>query len=402
MAYPNDSKPQSDLSALRRQAEIRIKEVVTELSPLTESETAKLVHELRVHQIELEMQNDELHRTQLELTKTRDEYADLYDNAPVGYLTLNEKGIILKANHAIANMLGVDRAPLLNRPFSQFVSAASQDNYYFFINRLLDGRYCQTLELELKKNGDATFFAQLESIAVKGSVNDSLEFRIIVADISKRKQVEEQIRGTLQEKEVLLKEIHHRVKNNLQVVSSLLDLQIGSIKNKQANELLREAQGRVQAMSVVHETLHTSGSLSEIDLPTYLSILTSSIFQIYSGKPDKIGLKCEVEKIPISIDQASPLGLIISELISNSLKYAFPDDRKGEITVCIEKMSNELVLTVSDDGVGMPEDIDWRSLDSLGLKLVRTLAENQLGGSAELGNGNGTQFTITFNIKDSS
>jgi PAS domain S-box-containing protein len=221
----------------------------------------------------------------------------------------------------------------------------------------------------------------------------------MLQDITDSKQAEEQIKASLKEKETLLHEIHHRVKNNMQVISSLLDLQANGVKDEQIKGALRESQSRVHTMAAVHETLHDSDKLSEIDLKSYLSNITTAIFGTYSVEPGKVMLSNEIEELPVSINQASPLGLIINELISNSLKYAFPGDRKGEITVSIKKTGDQLQLTVADNGAGIPEDLDWRNLNSLGLKLVRSLAEDQLGGSVEMESNNGTRFIIKFNLE---
>ena len=218
-------------------------------------------------------------------------------------------------------------------------------------------------------------------------------------DITYRKQWEEQIKASLQEKETLLHEIHHRVKNNMQVINSLLKLQSNNIEDAKTKEILKDSQSRVYAMSAVHETLHGSENLSEIDLKSYLSKITTSIFQTYSTDYQKIKLNNNVEEVPINLNQAYPIGLTINELISNSLKYAFPDERKGEINVNLKKQKKELELTVIDDGVGMPKDLDWKNSSTLGLKLVRTLVENQLDGSIDLDTTNGTKFTIKFNIE---
>ena len=219
-------------------------------------------------------------------------------------------------------------------------------------------------------------------------------------DITIRKKAEEQIKTALKEKETLLEEIHHRVKNNMAVIASLLKLQSNNIDDERIKEALKESQSRVYAMSAVHETLHGSENLSEIDLKVYLAKITTTIFQTYSVNPDKVKLNYDVERIPISINQASPLGLIINELISNSLKYAFPDDRNGEINVSMKKLDKELELTVMDDGVGIPDGLDWKNSSTLGLKLVRTLVENQLDGSIDIENKNGTKFIIKFSIDE--
>lgn len=218
-------------------------------------------------------------------------------------------------------------------------------------------------------------------------------------EIVERKQAEEQIKANLKEKETLLHEIHHRVKNNMQVISSLLKLQANSIEDDRIRDALKESQNRIYTMSAVHETLHGSENLSEIDLKGYLSKVTTSIFQTYNVNPSKVKLNINMDDMPISIKQASPLGLIVNELLSNSLKYSFPKDRKGVINVSMNKLDKNIQLTVMDDGIGMPNGFDWKNSKSLGLKLVRTLVENQLDGSIDLDNKNGTKFIIKFNIE---
>ncbi len=221
----------------------------------------------------------------------------------------------------------------------------------------------------------------------------------VVRDITERKQAEEQIKASLKEKETLLQEIHHRVKNNMQVVNSLLKLQSNNIEDGQIKEILKDSQSRVYAMAAVHETLHGSEKLSEIDLRSYLSKITTSIFQTYLVNHEKVKLNSDIDNSQISLNQAYPLGLTINELIANSLKYAFPDEREGEVSVSMKKLDKELELVVMDNGVGMPEGFDWKNSSTLGLKLVRTLVENQLDGSIDMESNKGTKFTIKFNIE---
>ncbi len=221
-------------------------------------------------------------------------------------------------------------------------------------------------------------------------------------DITERMQAEEQIKSALKEKETLLHEIHHRVKNNMQVINSLLKLQVKNVEDQYVKDILKDSQSRVYAMSAVHETLHGSEKLSEIDLKAYLSKITNSIFQTYATNHRKVKLNSNIENLPISINQAYPLGLLINELISNSLKYAFPDEREGEISVSMRELDKELELAVADNGVGLADGLDWKNSNTLGLKLVRTLVENQLDGSIDMESDNGTKFTIKFNIDTQS
>jgi PAS domain S-box-containing protein len=218
-------------------------------------------------------------------------------------------------------------------------------------------------------------------------------------DTSEQRHAEDQIKKSLIEKETLLHEIHHRVKNNMQVINSLLNLQANAFDDIKIKNALKESQSRIYAMSAVHETLHGSEKLSEIDLKSYLSKITTSVFQSYSINHEKVRLNSDVDVSPIDINQAYPLGLIINELISNSLKYAFPDERSGVITVRMNRHDKELQLSVMDDGVGISEDLDWKNVNTLGLKLVRTLVENQLGGSIDLDRKSGTKFAIKFNLE---
>ncbi|MBU3914668.1 hypothetical protein KKA14_03960 [bacterium] len=237
-----------------------------------------------------------------------------------------------------------------------------------------------------------SFYLMYRAIIITGLKQP---FSLLLREV---KQSEDHLKSSLKEKETLLHEVHHRVKNNMQVISSLLKLQADSIENDQIKEVLKESQNRVYVMSAVHEILHGSDKLSKIDLKTYLSKITTSIFQAYSTDHRNVLLKSDVEDSPISINQAYPLGLIVNELLSNSLKYAFPKERTGEISVSMKRLDKEHELIVMDDGIGMPGELDWKNASSLGLKLVRALSENQLDGSINMKSINGTKFIIKFNI----
>jgi len=196
----------------------------------------------------------------------------------------------------------------------------------------------------------------------------------VAENITERKKDEEQIKASLKDKEILLQEIHHRVKNNMQVIASLLKLQADKVDDIRIKEALKESQGRVYAMSAVHEMLYGSENLSEIDLKSYLSKISKALQQSNQSDPGKVRLNIEADETTLGIEKASHLGLVINELISNSLKHAFPDKKKGNICVSMKKLNDKyLELTISDDGIGLPHDLDWRNTDTLGLQLVTTL-----------------------------
>ena len=217
-------------------------------------------------------------------------------------------------------------------------------------------------------------------------------------DVTASRLAEEQIKASLKEKEVLLKEIHHRVKNNLQIISSLLSLQGSEIEDTRASQSFRESQDRVKAMALIHERLYQSRDLAKIDFAGYVSNLTGHLLRSYRVNSSTVRLNLEVESIPMNLDVAIPCGLIINELVSNALKYAFPSGKGGEIHVRFaDENESSLRLVVRDNGVGFPEIADVEKNESLGLKLVRSLTE-QLGGQITYSDQDGFQCEI----KDSS
>ncbi|MBI5665341.1 MAG: GAF domain-containing protein [Nitrospirae bacterium] len=215
-----------------------------------------------------------------------------------------------------------------------------------------------------------------------------------------RKLAEQHIEASLVEKEVLLREIHHRVKNNMQVISSLLNFQTRYVNDKQFIGILNESQNRIKSMSLIHEKLYRSSDLSNIDFNDYINSLASDLFKFYGVDSSRIALNLDIGKIAFEIDTAIPCGLLVNELLTNSLKHAFPDGRKGEIDITLRKKepdgADNYELIISDNGVGIPEDFDISKTRSLGLQLIHTLTEHQLQGRLDLDRTNGTRFHISF------
>ncbi len=215
-------------------------------------------------------------------------------------------------------------------------------------------------------------------------------------DITQRQQIQEQLRASLKEKEVLLKEIHHRVKNNLQIVSSLLNLQSAYIQDEQALAMFKDSHNRVKSMALIHEKLYRSSDLAKIDLPDYIRSLASNLFNSYRLVSSRIDLNLAIDDIVLDIDTAIPCGLIINELISNALKYAFPGETTGRVCISFSQEDGDrFVLKVSDTGVGLPPDFEPLETESLGWQLIVSLTE-QLGGELAFSSQNGTEVTIVF------
>jgi len=216
------------------------------------------------------------------------------------------------------------------------------------------------------------------------------------------RQAEEDIRVSLKEKETILKEIHHRIKNNFQVVCSVLSLQSQYIQDETVLDMFMETQDRVRAMALIHEKLYKADDVGRMDFKEYLENLVHGLFWSYGTDPNRVKMKINVEDISLGMELTVPCGLIINELVSNSLKHAFPQSWEGVGTINIALQKNkddDIELVVQDNGVGIPKDLDLRKADSFGLELVTILAEDQLNGSVNLDRGKGTKFLIKFKRK---
>lgn len=230
------------------------------------------------------------------------------------------------------------------------------------------------------------------------------DFAVAIANLisrylesNQRQMAEDEIKKSLNEKEILLREIHHRVKNNMQIIISLLNLQSNYLKDEKTKDVFKESQNRVKSMSMVHEMLYRSPDLDNIQLRDYMQKLINTLINSYTTSSKRIKVFTQIEDIQMGIDTAIPLGLIINELISNSLKHAFKDDGEGELRITAESKGGDYLIAVSDNGVGFPDDINFYRTKSLGLQLVNTLV-NQITGEIKLETrkGKGTSFKIRF------
>lgn len=317
------------------------------------------------------------------------------------YDLLKEKNVYASKN--ISNVLGYtseEFKSMGDTVLGKLIHPDDLGQFMEYLEKLKKVKDDKVYEYEYRmkhKDGRWIWIQNRDMIFSRDSKGIPLQTVGTAADITERKKAEEKIKASLREKEVLLQEIHHRVKNNLQVISSLLKLQSEYIKDKQAFQMFKESQDRVKSMALVHEKLYLSKDLMNIDFKDYIQDLTYKLFRSYGVDPSKIALRMDVKDISLRIDTAIPCGLIINELIPNSLKYAFPPGRDGEIKVALRYIDkNEIELKVKDNGVGLPEDFDFRKTKSLGLHLVTIVAEDQLDGRIKLNRVKGTEFKITF------
>jgi two-component sensor histidine kinase len=239
------------------------------------------------------------------------------------------------------------------------------------------------------------FPVELWTSVVRNDAGEPVALVGVARDITGRKKAEEQIRLSLREKEVLLKEIHHRVKNNLQVISSLLSLQASRLTNTETLAAFRESQARVKSMALVHEELYQSEDLSCIDFGDYLHRLGASLVNMYRTPMSSIEVVIDAERVYLSVDAAVPCGLIVNELVSNAMKHAFAGRTRGTVRVSFVHCDPRSALTVQDDGIGLPAGIDVGATESLGLQLVNALV-HQLGGTLAVDREGGTTFKVEF------
>ena len=318
-----------------------------------------------------------------------------YANAPI--IVWDSKLMVSRFNHAFEYLTGYSGNDVVGKKLSMLFPEATQKESLNKIERTLTGEYWKSVEIPiLCKNGDV-------KLALWNSANIYAEDRkTLIAtiaqgvDITERKQAEKRIKAALKEKEMLLREIHHRVKNNMQIISSLLNLQAKYIGDKRVSILLRESHDRIKTMALIHERLYQSGDIARVDFADYIRNLTGQMFSSYGISSEAVKLDINIKDFFPDINTAVPCGLIIHELVSNSLKYAFPDGRGGKIAIKLySDKDNKLTLIIRDNGIGFPVSLEFRNTDSLGLQLVNTLVR-QLDGRIELDRSDGTAFRIEF------
>ncbi|WP_310386469.1 PAS domain S-box protein [Roseateles sp.] len=500
-----------------------------------ETQTASLLHELRVHQIELEMQNEELRDSQRELEASRDRYAELYDFAPIGYLTLDGEGCVEQLNLCVVELVGWQRKALLGMNFNILVhgpdllrwrslfkrlrkstqladpsegsktslalnlrrhdgttlpvelhcAAAAQGRLRMAITDMserhraelalseseqrfqqvlrsvatvavqgygMDGRttywnlasellYGYTAEEAIGRNlldliiapemratvadamaqmaatgrpvaagemtmrcKDGSRVAVISSHVLLQAPGQAPEMFCVDIDISPRLLAEQALQSSLRDKEALLKEVHHRVKNNLQVIASLLRLEAGRSAVADTKAVLQTMQGRIRAMAQLHESLYRSGTFAAVDLGAYLGQVATQAFRTQVLDMGSVRLQLDMASLPASMDQAAACGLLCNELISNSLKHGFaPSATPGTAGLLkvslqpVDAVASLWCLAVEDNGVGLNEDFEAKRQSSLGLQLVADLC-GQIGGTLSIRSapGQGTAFSITF------
>ena len=339
--------------------------------------------------------NREVRKSYEKLQESKKTYQSILNTINDAVYIIDPQIKFLEVNQGALDMYGYSKQEIIGESLNM-LSAPDKNDMEEIVNagfRALDGEH-QTFEFWGKRKNGEIFPKEIK-------LNKGIYFGqdVVVAvarDITLRKEDEKRLKKSVDEKEAMVQEVHHRVKNNMQVVSSLLGLQSMYLEDDKVQNALQESQNRVQSMAMVHEKLYQSKNLSSVDMEDYMHQITQHLLDNYQLESNKIITNIQTEKVEMDIKTASPLGLIINELITNSIKYAFPDG-EGEITLKICLIDDCYHLTVADDGVGLPDDFQLDETKTLGLQLVNRLVR-QIDGSIELGDARATEFIIKFPV----
>lgn len=336
------------------------------------------------------IQNDITERQQVEHSLKQQLAA--IEAAIDGIAILDAEGRYVYLNSAHVQLFGYEHPiELLGQPWHQLYYPEEIDRFQQDVFPALGQNSHWQGEATAKRRDDSTFSEEVSLTLIDGG-----GLICVCRDISDRKRSEEQLKASLQEKEILLKEIHHRVKNNLLVVSSLLEWQTDYVDDPSILKMLGESQTRIQSMALIHEKLYRSENLAKIDFSEYLETLARQLFFAFDVDNTKVKLQFALEPVFLNIETATPCGLIVSELISNVFEHAFPKDKTGQVWLKVtQDQYQQIIITIQDDGVGFPEDLDFHHTESLGLQLVCLLTQ-QLEGTIQIDRSYGTIFYLTF------
>lgn len=332
-----------------------------------------------------------------ELKLSEERHRAIYDQAYIGIARIAKMGRFLLVNQRLCDMIGYSTEELYKKTFYELVLQEEVESSLGDWDDLLGGVISNFSKEQTYVRRDGGVIKANVTVSLVRDTNGSPDYFVAVfEDVTERKENEKKLQDSLKEKEVLLKEVHHRVKNNMQVISSILNLQSSYIDDEKALSVLNESQDRIKSMSFVHESLYQSDTLSEVNFAEYIQNIARNLYHSYGRPQGGITLDFHLEDIFINLDTSIPCGLIINELVSNALKYAFKDRETGTIAIHLAREGDcSIRLVVEDDGIGLPSDFDVDTAESLGLQLVTTLA-NQVDGNLTVDITSGTRFTLTF------
>jgi PAS domain S-box-containing protein len=354
-------------------------------------------------ELTIERLNREVERRQIvseALRNAQQQYYETMEAAQAGVYIITD-GCFTYANQSLADMLGIAQQTLIGSEAIEYIFVEDRGLVEENMARRFNGENIPPYRVRFIREDGTTFHGEIWAkvtvwqgkTSIVGTVTD---VSLIKQNEEKLQRSEIQLRQSLAEKETLLKEIYHRTKNNMLVIISMLELQAQDVRDEKITEVFKETENRIRAMALVHEKLYQSQSLSEINLGSYIREVVTSLV-INMAPEGKIGVHFDLHPCPINIDYAVPLGLVINEIVTNSVKHGFPADQKGSVFVRLrQEQNNNILLDVGDDGVGLAPGITLDSATSFGMQIVRSLIRLQLKGQVSLDGGHGTCYNIRF------
>jgi PAS domain S-box-containing protein len=319
--------------------------------------------------------------------------------APTGMIMVDARGAIVLVNAQIERLFQYERNQLIGKNIELLVPERFRGQH----PKYRGGFFAESTARPMGAGRDLFGLrADGSEVPIEIGLNplsiDDAQFVLCsVVDITERRRLDEALRAQLREREVLLQEVHHRVKNNLQVISSLINLQLASMAPGPASNALEECSIRVQAIALIHEQLYQSQDFARVPFDEYAQNLAASVARTTGVNPGAVALELNIEPMSVAVDVAIPCGLILSELITNAFKHAFRNGRIGKVSVRLQRSEQgQLMLDVTDNGIGLPEGFDPKRCDSLGMQLILTLAE-QIRAEFSFASNQGAQFTLRFN-----
>ena len=339
---------------------------------------------------------DITHRKMVErsLKDSESKFRNLVETTPDMIWEIDKEGIFTYISPQSLDMLGYTPEEIVGKYMFSFIDPSEVERIKkIFSAHKNNFTKINTFEVPAHRQDGTRITLEIRSVRASNNQDNFDGFQGIARDITERNIATNQLKTSIKEKDILLQEIHHRVKNNMQIISSLLNLQITYLDDNQAVNLLKESQNRVRSMAIIHEKLYQSNDFTKINLAEYINSLVNGLFYSYSIK-NHINSIINVDDVELNIETAVPIGLILNELVSNSLKHGFPNG-SGEVYIKLKTVDDKYEMRVGDNGIGFPKDVDFKNTDSLGLQLVNSLV-NQIDGEIELNTIHGAEFVIIF------
>jgi PAS domain S-box-containing protein len=333
-----------------------------------------------------------------EVVENQEKFRLAFQYSNIGSIIVGLNKRLLRVNSTFSQMLGYTEEEMLSKSFDDVTHPDDIEigrSEYF---EMLEGKtdFSANQKRYIHKDGHI-IRAYVSSTILRNQKNEPLYFITHVQDFTQKLEAEEKLLASLEEKETLIRELYHRTKNNMQVICSMIELKLLAISDTETINVFREIENRIKTMALVHEKLYQSQNLSKIDLKDYLNDLVMMLFMRYGISSNKIDLILELESITVLIDTAIPCGLFLTEMLSNSFKYAFPGDMTGKVNVSLKRLEGEFIeLKISDDGIGIKEGVKLEGNNSIGFKLIYSIAESQLQGSVKCSTNNGVSCSVVF------